>query len=293
MATSWFEDLFGFKEESYDDTKDHLEAVGTTLRSSVNQRSYTIGMLSTPSVKELRDEAAPLLDQHRGTLKVSSVCGDVRRMHANPAHRGALFQVASQFNLLEMTGPDVTPEHGVTRYVHDRTQGPACALAAGAATVYRNYFAPTDGQVGQTRDRQIDCLKDVGAALGNTANNLWEMRNGYALCTRDGLAAIAQKLDTLDTEALNALRDLLRIGIQSGVQVTNVEGEHVVSQAFCSALPVSYSRISSKHWRAFAVLVTRGCLRGDSVGSRRQRPQFGFEPVVSDPRGWRGIRQRS
>ena len=45
--------------------------------------------------------------------------------------------MASQFNLLEMTGPEITPEDGVTRYAHDRTQGPACAIAAGAATVYR------------------------------------------------------------------------------------------------------------------------------------------------------------
>jgi len=37
----------------------------------------------------------------------------------------APFQVASQFNLLEMTGPSVTPEHGVARYAHDPTQGPA------------------------------------------------------------------------------------------------------------------------------------------------------------------------
>jgi hypothetical protein len=258
VSTLWFEDLFGFSERSYEETKKNLEVVGTTLRSKVTDRSYAIGMLSTPSVHELRDEAAPLLKGLRGTLKVSSVCGDVRRMHANPAHRRAMFQVASQFNLLEMTGPGVTPEDGVTRYADDRTQGPACALAAGAATVYRNYFVPTDGQVGQTRDRQIDCLRDVGAALGNGAKNLWEMRNGYALCTKEGLAAIAQKLDTRDVNALDALRDRLRIGIHKGVQVTDIENEHLVSQAFCSGLPVSYSDIPAKHWRPFAVLVLEG-----------------------------------
>ena len=30
-------------------------------------------------------------------------------MHADPELEGALFQVASQFNLLEMTGPSITP----------------------------------------------------------------------------------------------------------------------------------------------------------------------------------------
>lgn len=59
-----------------------------------------------------------------GRLKVKVVTGDVRKMHQAPEHAGALFQVASQFNLLEMVSPTVTPEQGVTCYQHDRTQGP-------------------------------------------------------------------------------------------------------------------------------------------------------------------------
>jgi hypothetical protein len=70
--------------------------------------------------------------------------------------------VASQFNALEMTGPRVTPENGVTRYKHGHTQGPACAIAAGAATIYRNYFAPVADGIGQTADRQFDGLADIG-----------------------------------------------------------------------------------------------------------------------------------
>jgi hypothetical protein len=258
MSASWFEDLFGFRERSYDETRNNLEVAGTTLHSKVNQRSYVIGTLRTPSLRELRDEAAAVVARVRGKLKVSNVSGDVRRMHGNVAHHGALFQVASQFNLLEMTGPEVTPEDGVARYAHDHTQGPACALAAGAATVYRNYFVPVGGRTGQTRDRQIDCLRDIGVALGNEKNALWTMRNGYALCTRQGLSSIAQKLEALDVTGVDELRDLLRIGIHQGVQVTDVGGEQLVSQAFCSALPVSYSNVPSEHWQAFATLVLEG-----------------------------------
>ena len=97
-----------------------------------------------------------------GRLKVSVVTGDVRQMHQSPENAGALFQVASQFNLLEMVSPEVTPEHGVTRYQNDRTQGPACAIAAGAATIYRNYFAPIGGSYGQTGERQFDGLANLG-----------------------------------------------------------------------------------------------------------------------------------
>ena len=42
-----------------------------------------------------------------GRLKVSVVTGNVRHMHQSPENAGALFQVASQFNLLEMIGPEV------------------------------------------------------------------------------------------------------------------------------------------------------------------------------------------
>jgi hypothetical protein len=61
-----------------------------------------------------------------------------------------------------LVGPSVTPEDGVTRYECDRTQGPACAIAAGAATIYRNYFAPVGSGHGQTKDRQIDALAGLG-----------------------------------------------------------------------------------------------------------------------------------
>ena len=39
-----------------------------------------------------------------------------------------------------------------------------CTVAAGAGTIFRNYFAPVDGQPGQREDRQIDCLREIGVA---------------------------------------------------------------------------------------------------------------------------------
>jgi hypothetical protein len=189
------------------------------------------------------------------------VTGDVRQMHHLPEYAGALFQVASQFNLLEMVSPTVTPEHGVTRYQLDHTQGPACAIAAGAATIYRNYFAPVGGSDGQTTERQFDGLADLGAALGDALNQpvkaLWSMQNGYALCTRAGLDAIAKHLGDLQPEPLDSLRGKLSIGVHRDVEVTDAAGQHrpLVSQAFCSALPVAYTRVPHSHWEAFASLV--------------------------------------
>jgi len=258
MKADWFEDLFGFRERSYDDTRKHLEVVGTSLSSRVNGRSYAIGELTTPSVRELREDATTVVQGLRGRLRVSSITGDVRAMHRDPAHRHALFQVASQFNLLEMTGPEVTPEDGVTRYAGDHTQGPACALAAAAATVYRNYFVPHGTHIGQTRHHQIDCLRDLGVALGNAGDRLWRMRNGYALASAEGLAAITRHLAALDARGVDELRDLIRIGIHRDVQVTDADAVQLVSQAFCSALPVSYSNIPAPRWKPFAALVLEG-----------------------------------
>jgi hypothetical protein len=167
-----------------------------------------------------------------------------------------LFQVASQFNLLEMVGPDVTPENGVTRYVHDRTQGPACAIAAGAGTIYRNYLVELDCAIGQRAHRQIDCLADLGEAFGNADEALWKMRNGYALCTEEGLRTIDARLESSSDGELDSLRELLRIGFHRNVQVTDSsDPAQAVSQAYCSALPVAYSGLPARLWERFARLV--------------------------------------
>jgi len=259
MALDWFERLVGFREESYELTKSNLEIVGSRLRSKVNQRSYSVGLLETPTVGELRSRASAHLAALRGKLKVSTVVGDVRVMHRDKANANALFQVASQFNLLEMTGPSVSPEDGVTRYSFDHTQGPACSIAAGAATIYRNYFAMTGSQVGQTRGSQIDCLSGLGSALGNEEGALWTMQNGYALCTEEGLATIDRTLGVLSPDERSAFRDLLRIGLHWNVEVTDADDPYpLVSQAFCAALPVSYTPISRDRWGPFATLVLEG-----------------------------------
>ena len=256
----WFEKLTGFRETSYDDTRAKLKVEGSQLQSLINGKSYGIGELELVPLQALR-ERVKSAGGLPGRLKVSVVAGDVRQMHQSSENAGALFQVASQFNLLEMASPTVTPEDGVTRYQHDRTQSPACAIAAGAATIYRNYFAPVGGGYGQTAKRQFDGLANLGKALGEALDQpveaLWEMQNGYALCTRAGLDAIAEHLGALQPKQVDILRGKLCIGIHRDVEVTDAAGEDrpLVSQAFCSALPVAYTRIPPPHWEPFALLI--------------------------------------
>src|ERR1700726_4554196 len=160
----WFEKLTGFREAGYAETRAKLKVEGRQLQSLVNGKSYGIGELELVSLQALR-ERVQSSGGVRGRLKASVVTGDVRQMHRLPENAGALFQVASQFNMLEMVSPAVTPEQGVTRYQHDHTQGPACAIATGAATIYRNYFALVNGRPGQTASRQFNGLADLGEAL--------------------------------------------------------------------------------------------------------------------------------
>jgi hypothetical protein len=256
----WFEKLTGFRETSYEETRARLVVEDGRLHSRINGASYGVGELELASLQALRARAGSA-GNLLGRLKASVVAGDVRGMHRAPENAGALFQVASQFNLLEMPTQHVTPEDGVTGYQSDPTQGPACAIAAGAATIYRNYFVPIGGSYGQTARRQLDGLADLGEALSSATElpvgDLWTMKNGYALATRTGLDAIARHFSMLTEEKKDVLRGTLRIGVHRDVEVTEAAAPDRprVSQAFCSALPVNYSEVPAAHWRPFASLV--------------------------------------
>ena len=69
------------------------------------------------------------------------------------------------------------------------------------STIYRNYFVPVAGDVGQTSTRRIDGLAGIGEALsralGRSVETLWQMRNGYALCHQTGLESISAHLTKL------------------------------------------------------------------------------------------------
>jgi protein-tyrosine phosphatase len=244
----WFEQRMGFVEQDPEQVRSQLVLEGTTVRSLVNGARLECGWLQTPSLHELRGLDRGLPD--RGPSRVTEVVGDVAALHRDPAHADALFQAASQFNLLEMAGPDVVPEAGVGIYSTDGTQGPACAIACGGGAIYRNYFAPVDGGPGQTADRQIDCLADLQAELGP---RLWTMRNGYALAHAEGLRTITKRLSDSDEAERDRLRACLRIGVQHSVGV--LDTQHSVTQVYGSALPVAYGEPPSEPWAPFARLV--------------------------------------
>ncbi len=253
----WFEDLMGFSEDGGpDDVRSQLVLDGEYLSSRVNGRQFGCGVLAMPNLASLRHRVAAELPE-AGTPhhRIREVVADVQALHTDPANTNAVFQVASQFNLLEMVSPRRTPEEGVGIYEYDRTQGPACAIAAGAGTIYRNYFVPVGTRVGQSREHQVDCLADLGALLGNTDETLWSMQNGYVMASSEGLSTVRDRLLAARSEEIDLFRQALRVGVHRNVEVTLDAAGHHVTQVYGSALPVAYHRGPSAPWEPFARLV--------------------------------------
>ena len=259
----WFEELLGFKEASFDDVTSNISIRDNKLHSLVNGKTYDIGRFNLVSLEDLREEAKKHFNKtkYKKTSCLSIVEGNVQTFLSSPENNNALFQVASQFNMLEMIDPEVTPEDGVTRYQYDKTQGPACAIAAGAATVFRNYFVPLNNAFGQRIDSQLDGLKEIGTYFSQMLNvsvsQLWEMKNGYALFDADGISRINDFLLTLDRDQYDLLKKKLLIGVHENIEITqfNKSKNNMVTQVFCSAIPVTYNNIKTDLLEPFSHLI--------------------------------------
>ena len=250
----WFEKLTGFREDNPTQVRANIEINGNKLISKVNNAEFTFGKLEVSTLETLINQA-PLIDIYKSKIQVSEVVGNIQTFHKEKESKGAFFQAASQFNLLEMVTPYVSPESGVDIYENDYTQGPACAIACGAGTIYRNYFAPVNNQTGQSADNQIDCLKDIAIELENKKFSLWKMSNGYVLSSSEGLKNISQQIKGKSKQEYEQLKNKLKIGLQWDTEVTISENKHLVSQAYCSGLPVAYSNVKSEYWEDFARLI--------------------------------------
>ncbi|AWG22969.1 hypothetical protein FFWV33_16260 [Flavobacterium faecale] len=250
----WFEQLTGFKEESAENVRNNIKISGSEFISLVNSKKFCFGKLEIPTLSELKKQNEDIKG-YIGRIQVKEIVDDVQKLHCLVENSDVLFQAASQFNLLEMVSPAITPEQGIDSYEFDYTQGPACAISCGAGTIYRNYFADVNGQIGQTENNQIDCLDLIGKEFENDKLKLWKMQNGYALVNQNGLLAINKKIAQLSEAGREKLKEKLKIGIQWNTEVTKSDTKHTVSQIYCSALPVAYSQTESFYWEYFARII--------------------------------------
>lgn len=262
----WFEQLTGFIEQGAAQVHQMMSLENGVLTSRANGKAFQVGHLVTPTLADLKAEAAAIVQSSNfitQPISVQEVIADVQSLHMDPQNAGALFQVASQFNLLEMVGPTVTPDSGVTDYQYDRTQGPACAIACGAGLIYRNYFVSVKGELGQSAERQLNMLDMFEQQLLIHVNQhceqqfdaLWQMKNGYALPTAKQLIAINHTLAKLSQAETTQLIGVIKIGVQYDTEVTLQNARHLVTQAYCSAMPVAYTKHPAALWQPLASLI--------------------------------------
>jgi hypothetical protein len=276
----WFERVFGFREYDVDNPGMDKVSRHAMIRgkfeyspekgelSAVGQKGlyWDAGSFETPKLEELRNRykrnEKDIKQLLGGQLTAKEVVGDVSLMHAKEENRRAMFQAASQFNCLEFTSERGVPEDGVTVYTLDHTQGPACAIACSPGTVVRNYFGL--GGDPQTASRQVENLKEVEQVLENEVQKYFEVRNGYTLASDEGLEKLGKTLE--DKAKVEAIKSNLRIGLQLDTEFVCTTfgnrffeeakpGVQLVSQAYCSAISVAYSKCQPELWKPFACAI--------------------------------------
>ena len=216
---SWFRRLFGFDEIEYQAARSMFRLTADQLAVKSSHGPWSVGSFTTPSLQQLRDSSECLSSQNKA-LGLSIAVADVSELLSTPENRRATFQVASQMNCLEFPSPDCIPEDGVSGYEGDRTQGPACSIACGPATVFRNYFAPvTDAAgntaTGQSTAAQLNNADDLLAACVPAAAGVFVV-NGYMQATSHSLETLNNFLANTDRETL---LPTLKVGVHSDVEV--------------------------------------------------------------------------
>jgi hypothetical protein len=333
QAPSFFENAFGFPEPPYNGARAVLQSLVRVREDPLDGapvvhirstrgggREWQAGTFTTPSLRELREAVAVHLQTRQSSSAGESAHGrvrlrheaisDVKRLHMDPANDGAVFQVASQFNCLEMIDPHVVPEDGITRYEYDPTQGPACSMACPAGTAFRNYLVqvPGSSDVGQSRGAQLNCLGDIMELLqGPKPPSNGSAVEGEALTFQNGyvdaaspaqLLAVNQRIDAVGREMV---KERLRIGVQRETEVmlpsatdTAIQGrsdaggdkEHqkkqIVTQTFNSAIPIGYSRVHDQElWKPLSTAVLEASYEATvlvAVAHNLRRLDRGLEP---------------
>jgi ubiquitin C-terminal hydrolase len=276
----WFKNVFGFEEDGIKSTSDISKVIekikNFNINSPVNKnlevnysdlnnvsiigkidssKKYNVGKVKFVSTGNLlqsitKVDTADVTGKDNG-LKYYVISGNTGPLHYDPQLKGSLFQVASQFNALEMNSQKYIPEYGITIYVHDGTQGPACALACPYATLYRNYFSMPGGKPqsgipdlsGNTSD-QINTLEEFEKTSGVTLKK----ENGYFYTKDDEeTEKINDYLSTPENfwESVKLVKYFIH---EDTPVVSAIDGSEVqkVAQIYCSALPLAYFPILKK-----------------------------------------------
>ena len=287
--SNWFVKLFGIEEQDYDTTKNLFSLIKfksaerdgtfTSILIAPNGNKFNVGQFTAPSLGEIRElalrkkiyRAAGYEDMrdHSLTRNLPPIVtiedfktGDILEKHHK--FTGSTIQAASQLNALEFVSPSITPRNGITNYMNDPTQGPACALACAAGTFVRNYYY-------QTPEEQINYLDEFEKEIKNDIKKYFTVTNGYLFINgstpkekKANLKKLNDYLINLSQDDLNKLKNLIKIGLHQNVEIIFKDRFNLVdfkgikiNQVYASALSVSYNSdiANDPNWEKFATLV--------------------------------------
>ena len=147
--------LIGFEDHKigYNGTKNKLvfDAENNMIHTP-NGNKFGTGNLEILSLQDLRTRISNHSPKNAKITFSHLEATNVKELIIDPQNSNSTFQVASQFNLLEMPSVRYNPEKGVGGYWYDHTQGPGCCIRTIGATLFRNYFVQmNDGQIGQNK----------------------------------------------------------------------------------------------------------------------------------------------
>jgi hypothetical protein len=249
----------------------------STANTPQGFKSQYIGMFDRPRLdqleqcinsKEYKDAFEKLKGKKLKGKKIGEltfkhiITQDVALLHCDPKNAGAIFQVASQFNCLEMISDAATPNLGVTIYSSDRTQGPACAMACPAALVYRNYFVEhtkNDKKHKGQCAHQIDNLEDINELLQNTNETYWTMKNGYVIMKPDGATKLQDVSNQIHKVERENIIQALRVGVHWSTSV--VDNQNITTKYIGYGL--SNTKKEGEQYAAKMALITYGILNSD------------------------------
>ena len=242
-GSNWFEKIFGFKETSnYLDNKTNIENKYTKINNEEFINEINCGIFEIFDCMELHQ----LLDissisqiPTNNIVVITNITGDITVIHSDEKNANCTIQVASQLNCLEMSGLNKIPENGITIYIDDHTQGPACAMCAPAGLAYRNYIY----NGGQTAKKQIDMSKKLLEFLQSIKSEIeWESQNGYLFFEKTPKLKIINELLN-NTDVFEKAKKLIEVGSHrnQGVVVNNKKCDYLINHVYCSGLPISYN----------------------------------------------------
>lgn len=220
----------------------------------INNKSFAVGDFSCLPLPALKKKTQKLEAYNNSTkLTYEYIYGDISDIiHRITENDIVVVQAASQFNLLEMRAPEITPADGITNYIQDNTQGPRVALSSPAGTLFRNY-AVWNGtsQINTQINTLIAVMEELGLELSGNGDGSapaergqYSYVNGYlyinpfSIQTAINLSTFQKKMD-----------DNLRVGIQWNTP--SVHNHNIkLCQVYSSGLPLG------KYLR----LIDRGCM---------------------------------